>query len=50
MVPLSCTARPGVPVLLSLADIGLSRIRRLLLVMGGLAIYALFCLGLARYG
>ena len=37
-------------MLLSLADVGLSRIRRLLLVMGGLGIYALFCLGLARYG
>jgi len=37
-------------VLLSLADIGLSRTYRMLLVICGLAIYALFCLGLARYG
>lgn len=37
-------------MLLSLADIGLSRTYRMLLVICGLAIYALFCLGLARYG
>jgi len=37
-------------VLLSLADIGLTRTQRMLLVICGLAIYALFCLGLARYG
>ena len=37
-------------MLLSLADVGLSRTHRVLLVICGLAIYALFCLGLARYG
>jgi diguanylate cyclase (GGDEF)-like protein len=37
-------------VLLTLADSGVSRLNRILLVVLGLAIYALFCLGLARNG
>jgi len=37
-------------VLLTLADIGVGRMNRILLVICGLAIYALFCLGLARHG
>ncbi len=37
-------------MLLTLADLGSSRMNRVLLVMLGLVIYALFCLGLVRYG
>ena len=37
-------------MLLSLADHGLSRTNRTLLVLCGLAIYALFCVSLARSG
>jgi len=36
--------------LLTLAEFGSSRMNRILLVMMGLVIYALFCLGLVRYG
>ncbi|MEJ2086900.1 MAG: GGDEF domain-containing protein [Gammaproteobacteria bacterium] len=35
---------------MTLADLGVSRLNRILLVVLGLAIYAMFCLGLARYG
>ncbi|MGD8415464.1 MAG: GGDEF domain-containing protein [Pseudomonadales bacterium] len=37
-------------MLLSLADLGLSRTHRTVLVVCGLAIYVLFCVGLARHG
>lgn len=35
---------------MTLAGLGVSRLNRILLVVLGLAIYAMFCLGLARYG
>jgi diguanylate cyclase (GGDEF)-like protein len=35
---------------MTLADVGASRLNRILLVVLGLAVYAMFCVGLARYG
>lgn len=37
-------------MLLSLADLGANRTNRIVLVICGLVIYALFCMGLARHG